>query len=77
MSTRGCVTGAQRNEKHIYQSLRGAIGKNELTQKECGEILNVTQSGFSYLINHNALTVKQICELADEMGLEVRLCVRH
>lgn len=77
MSTRGCVTDAQRNEKHIYASLRGAIGMNELTQEQCGQILNVTQSAFSYLLKHNALSVKQMCELADEMGLEVRLCVKH
>lgn len=76
MSTRGCVTGAQRNEVKLYDQLIRSMALYCYTQYKCGQVLGISQGGYSYLLKNKALSVNQLCQLADEFGLELRLCVK-
>lgn len=76
MSTRGCVTGAQRNQANLYDQLRRSMALYCCTQYKAGQVLGISQQGFSYLLKNKALSVDQLCQLADEFDLELRLCVK-
>ena len=63
--------GSQRLEGYIYRQLENAIAFLGLTQQQAGRAIGISQSGFSQAINGKTLTVKQMCDLLDEMGLTI------
>lgn len=73
---RGAVTYAQSNEDKIYRQIKGAAAVMGVTQAELGETIGITQGGVSHAIKCKTLDVRQLCQIADRFGLEVRLCGR-
>lgn len=63
--------GSQRLEGYIYRQLENAIAFLGLTQQQAGRAIGISQSGFSQAFNGKTLTVKQMCDLLDEMGLTI------
>ena len=68
---RVCITEAKRIENYIYHQLELAIALFGLTQQQAGRAIGISQSGFSQAFNGKTLTVKQMCDLLDEMGLTI------
>lgn len=77
MSTRGLITDAQKMERRIYDEIKIKKAVFDTTQAECGKAMDVTQSRVSQIFHNQRLTVKQLCDLADYFGMEVRLCEKQ
>lgn len=73
---RGAVTYAQSNFSNIYMQIKGAMALYGTTQEELSEVLGVSQGTVSYLLKNKALSIYQLCLIADHYQLEVRLCDR-
>lgn len=68
---RVCITEAKRLENYIYHQLELAIALFGITQQEAGEAIGITQSGFSQAFNGRTLSVEQLCQLMERLGLKV------
>ena len=73
---RGAVTHAQANEDRLYRDIENARRLYGYTQERAGQSIGIGQAGYSRLISGRKLDVSELCELASEYGLEVRLCDR-
>lgn len=73
---RGAVTHAQANEDRLYRDIENARKLYGYTQEKAGEVIGIGQAGYSRLISNKRLDVGDLCNLASEFGLEVRLCAR-
>lgn len=73
---RGAVTYAQQNEDKLYRDIENARRLYGYTQERAGQIIGIGQAGYSRLISNKRLDIKEFCELAEEYGLEVKLCAR-
>ena len=73
---RGAVTQSQANESRLYRDIENARRLFGYTQEQAGEIIGIGQAGYSRLISQKKLDIGELCELAQEYGLEVRLCAR-
>lgn len=73
---RGAVTYAQENEDRIYQQIQRAIALYGYTQEDSGAVIGITQGSFSKAIKNHTLTIRQLCELANEFHCEVKICDR-
>lgn len=69
-------TSAQKNEDRLYRDIENARNLFGYTQAQVGEVIGIGQAGYSRLISAKKLDVGELCELADEYGLEVRLCAK-
>lgn len=65
------ITRAQELESYIYRQLERAMKFLGITQKEAGEVIGITQQGFCYAFKGRTLTIEQMCQLIDHMGLGV------
>lgn len=74
---RGAITYAQTNVDRLYRDIENARNLYSYTQEQAGEFIGIKQSGYSRAIREKKLTVTDLCELASEYGLEVRLCERY
>lgn len=74
---RGAITYAQTNVDRLYRDIENARNFYSYTQEQAGEVIGIKQSGYSRAIREKKLTVTDLCELASEYGLEVRLCDRR
>ncbi len=63
--------GAKRIEKYIYFQLELALAFLGVNQTDAGRAIGITQSGFSQAFKGKTLTVWQLCQLLDELGLDV------
>lgn len=63
--------GAKGIEDYIYSQLERAIVFLGVNQTEAGRAIGITQSGFSQAFNGKTLSVWQMCQLLDELGLKV------
>ena len=63
--------GAKCIEEYIYSRLEYAIAFLGVNQTDAGRAIGITQSGFSQAFNGKTLTVWQLCQLLDELGLKV------
>lgn len=73
---RGAVTYAQANTDRLHRDIDNARQLYGYTQAQAGEFIGIGQAGYSRLISARKLDVRELCELANEYGLEVRLCDR-
>ena len=73
---RGAVTYAQQNEDRLYRDIENARQLFRYTQDRAGQIIGIGQAGYSRLISGKKLEIGELCELAEEYGLEVKLCAR-
>ena len=73
---RGAVTYAQQNEDRLYRDIESARQLFGYTQDRAGQIIGIGQAGYSRLISGKKLEIGELCELAEEYGLEVKLCAR-
>ena len=67
------ITEAKRIEEYIYNRLEYAIAFLGINQTDAGRAIGITQSGFSQAFNGKTLTIRQFCQLLDELGLD--LCI--
>lgn len=74
---RGAVTYSQSNEDSLYRKIKGAMALYGVTQTDVAEELGLRQNSVSYLMKSKALSVKQLCQIADMFKLEVTLCDRQ
>lgn len=74
---RGAVTYSQSNQDKLYRQIKGAMALYGVTQADIAEELGICQNSVSYLLKHRALSVKQLCQIADIFRLEVTLCDRQ
>lgn len=63
--------GAKGIENYIYSQLERAIVFLGVNQTEAGRAIGITQSGFSQAFHGKTLSVWQLCQLLDELGLKV------
>lgn len=73
---RGAITYAQANADRLHRDIDNARQLYGYTQEQAGECIGIGQAGYSRLISGRKLDVSELCELACEYGLEVRLCDR-
>ena len=73
---RGAVTYAQQNEDKLYRDIENARQLFGYTQDRAGQIIGIGQAGYSRLISGKKLEIGELCVLAEEYGLEVKLCAR-
>ena len=73
---RGAVTYAQENEDKVYAMLRRAIALYGYTYEACGAVIGIGQPAFSKAMKNHTLTIRQLCELANEFHCEVLICDR-
>lgn len=67
------ITEAKRIEEYIYNRLEYAIAFLGINQTDAGRAIGITQSGFSQAFKGKTLSVYQLCQLLDELGLD--LCI--
>ena len=70
-------TEAQETEKKIYKSLEIARKLQNIPRKQVARELNVTGARVTQIFNDHSMSVKQMCEMAEAVGVEIKLCAKE
>lgn len=78
MKARGCVTDAQRNEKHIITMLRACRVICDLTQGQAAKEIGKSQNWLSNVESCTTeIGLSDLCALADVYDMEIRICAKE
>jgi len=68
-----CITESQKTKQTIFHQMGLAQRLQGITNKQLSEVLGVTNGRITQIFKDQRMTVDQMCDLAEFLGLEIHM----
>lgn len=71
------ITEAKRYEESIYRKIEVARRLQAVPKYRLAKAMNVSDGRVTQIFNDHSMSVRQMCQMAEELGLEIILCAKQ